>query len=64
MDDATPRLAGRCDCDWLGDGTLNLRCGCDTGHEVRPYREDVVHRRNRHWRLTCWAVQLESEAAA
>ena len=60
----SPRLLlkdGNCNCEWIGKGDLATPpCGgCE--NNVRLYRDDPIHWRNKHWHLRCAFEQAKSE---
>jgi hypothetical protein len=45
-----------CDCPWIGEDAVDALqdCGCrKDGHQVRLYRDVVVHWKGEHWRVEC-----------
>ena len=53
---------GNCNCEWLGIGddlALPPCGGCE--NNVRLYRDNPIHWRNKHWHLRCAFEQAKSE---
>ncbi len=51
----------KCECDWVGRlGEVDFSCGCGAA-DVRPYRDDCVHWRGKHWTTKCALVAALKE---
>lgn len=54
---------GNCNCIWIGDQGLEVRACGGCKKDVRLYRDDPIHWRNKHWHLRCAFEQAKSELA-